>query len=125
MENNISFQAQSKTFDGSNTTITVTPFTGSIANKMLVRFQQSYAGKTISCSPDEWQKFCEEFLQFTSINGVSVGSIDNFNRIFMSNLMLLFQAIEFASEVNFGKDFLGKGSKGGTIQSQKQEMTIG
>lgn len=104
-------------------TIKVRPFVGSRSNKMLVRLQQCLDGRQIMCSPDVWQQFCIEFLAFTFVDGKEIGNISNFDSVFAGNLMLLFLAIEFTSEVNFGKDFFMQGaSTGNTNQSQAPTM---
>ena len=103
--------------------VKVRPFTGSRSNKMLVRLQQCLDGKCILCTPDTWQQFCIDFLAYTFIDGKEMGQQAHFDSVFTANLMLLFQTIEFVSEVNFGKDFLSRdGSTGGTNPSEAQKI---
>ena len=94
-------------------TVKVRPFVGSRSNKMLVRLQQCLDGRTIICAPDSWQQFCIEFLAYTFVDGKELGQVTHFDSVFAGNLMLLFQIIEFVSEVNFGKDFLSQGATTG------------
>jgi hypothetical protein len=101
--------------------VSVRPFRGSLSNKMLVRLQQCLDGRTIICDPDTWQKFCLEFLAYTFIDAKEIGQEVIFDSVFCGNLSLLFEAIYFTSEVNFGKDFfLQSGSTGGINQSGPQ-----
>ena len=96
---------ESKTKEEAGHKFTVTPFVGTTANKMLVRVQQNFQGGFISCDPDTWQTFCIEFLERTFVDGKEVGQEANFDSVFQGNFALLFQAIDFTAEVNFGKDF--------------------
>lgn len=110
---------ESQTKETDNHKITVNPFRGSTSNRMMVRLQQCLQGEQIICDAETWQKFCLEFFEKTFVDGKEVGREDNFDAVFVGNLRLLFLAIEYTAEVNFGKDFFTqRGGSGSTKAGQ-------
>jgi hypothetical protein len=95
--------------------VEATQFTGSTANKMFVRFAQCYSRGMITCTPDEWQKFCEDFFQYSSIDGIPITNKENFDNSFTGAIGFLMRMVEFVAEVN---GFLDSGDSGNTTEHE-------
>lgn len=96
--------------NGTDRSVSVLQFAGTRANKNFVRFQQCFSGNQITCSPDEWQTFCNEFLSGVQIDGKEVTREGNFDEIFSGNISFLLEVVLFTAEANFGSSFLASGT---------------